>query len=74
MVKMKFTHGKKQMIDNVELDELFKDLQSILRKHPLVPEANVDELVSEWINDILFLAGKITEEELQETIRNLENE
>ena len=58
---MKFTYGKKQTVNNVELDELFKDLQSVLQKHPLAPKENVNELVSEWINDLLFLAGKITE-------------
>jgi hypothetical protein len=71
---MKFAYGKKQTVNNVELDELFKDLQTILEKHPLAPEENVNELVSEWINDLLFLAGKITEEELQETIQNLDSE
>jgi len=29
-------------------------------------------LVSEWINDILFVAGKITEEELQEVMKTFE--
>ena len=71
---MKFIYGKKQTVDKVELDELFKDLQNILQKHQLAPKENVNELISEWINDLLFLAGKITEEELQETIQNLESE
>jgi hypothetical protein len=43
-----------------------------LQKHPLVPAANIDALVSEWINDLLFLAGKITEEELQEAMQTFE--
>lgn len=70
---MKFTYGKKQKVDTVDLDKLFTDLQSVLQTHPLVPAANVDALVSEWINDLLFLAGKITEEELQEAMQTFEN-
>lgn len=70
---MKFTYGKKQKVDTVDLDKLFTDLQSVLQKHPLVPAANVDALVSEWINDLLFLAGKITEEELQEAMQTFES-
>jgi hypothetical protein len=69
---MKFAYGKKQKVDSIELDSLFTDLQSVLQKHPLVPKANVDALVSEWINDLLFLAGKITEEELQEALQTFE--
>lgn len=70
---MKFAYGKKQKVDTVDLDKLFTDLQSVLQKHPLVPAANVDALVSEWINDLLFLAGKITEQELQEAMQTFEN-
>ena len=70
---MKFTYGKKQTVDSVELDNLFTDLQGVLQKHPLVPHANIDTLVSEWINDLLFLAGKITEEELQEAMKTFES-
>jgi hypothetical protein len=66
---MKFTYGKKQKVDSIELDTLFTDLQAVLLKHPLVPRGNVDALVSEWINDLLFLAGKITEDELQEAMQ-----
>jgi hypothetical protein len=69
---MKFTFGKKQTVDTVELDNLFTDLQGVLQKHPLVPAANIDVLVSEWINDLLFLAGKITEQELQEAMQTFE--
>ena len=69
---MKFTYGKKQAVDSVELDNLFTDLRSVLQKHPLVPTANVDVLVSEWINDLLFLAGKITEDELKEAMEKFE--
>lgn len=70
---MKFVYGKKQEVDSVELDRLFTDLQAVLQKHPLVPAANIDALVSEWINDILFIAGKITEEELQEAMQSFES-
>jgi len=70
---LKFTYGKKQKVDSVDLDKLFTDLQSVLQKHPLVPAANIDALVSEWINDLLFLAGKITEEELQEAMQTFES-
>ena len=59
-------------MDNVELDSLFTDLRSVLQKHPLVAAANVDVLVSEWINDLLFLAGKITEDELKEAMEKFE--
>ncbi|MGA2789138.1 MAG: hypothetical protein ABSF00_00015 [Candidatus Bathyarchaeia archaeon] len=38
----------------------------------MVPTGNIDALVSEWINDILFVAGKITEEELQEVMKTFE--
>jgi hypothetical protein len=69
---MKFAYGKKQKVDDVELDKLFTDLQGVLQKHPLVPTGNIDALVSEWINDILFVAGKITEEELQEVLQTFE--
>jgi hypothetical protein len=69
---MKFMFGKKQKVDDVELDKLFTDLQGVLQKHPLVPTGNVDALVSEWINDILFVAGKITEEDLQEVMQTFE--
>lgn len=71
---MKFSFGEKQKVDEVELDSLFTDLQGVLRKHPLVPAANVDALVSEWINDLLFLAGKITEQELQEAMKSFETQ
>ena len=70
---MKFVYGKKQRVDSVELDNLFTDLQGVLQKHQLVPAANIDTLVSEWINDLLFLAGKITEEELQEAMKTFES-
>ena len=70
---MKFTFGKKQKLDGVELDKLFTDLQAVLQKHPIVPEANIQAIVSEWINDILFVAGKITEEELQEAMQTFES-
>jgi len=70
---LKFTYGKKQKVDTVDLDKLFTDLQSVLQKHPLVPAANIDALVSEWINDLLFLAGKITEQELQEAMQTFES-
>ena len=69
---MKFVYGKKQKVDTVELDKLFTDLQAVLQQHPIVPAANIDALVSEWINDILFVAGKITEEELQEAMHAFE--
>jgi hypothetical protein len=69
---LKFTYDKKQKVESVDLDKLFTDLQSVLQKHPLVPAANIDALVSEWINDLLFLAGKITEEELQEAMQTFE--
>ena len=71
---MKFVYGKKQQVDEVVLDNLFIDLQGVLLKHPLVPKGNVDALVSEWINDLLFLAGKITEEELQEAMQSFEKQ
>ncbi len=70
---MKFVYGKKQKVDDVELDKLFTDLQAVLQKHPLVPAGNIDALVSEWINDILFIAGKITEQELQEAMQTFES-
>ena len=69
---MKFVYGKKQSVDSILLDNLFTDLRGVLQKHPLVPAANVDVLVSEWINDLLFLAGKITEEELKEAMEKFE--
>ena len=69
---MKFVYGKKQSVDEVQLDNLFTDLRGVLQKHPLVPAANVDVLVSEWINDLLFLAGKITEDELKEAMQTFE--
>jgi hypothetical protein len=71
---LKFAYGKKQKVDTVELDNLFTDLQTVLKTHPLVPAANIDALVSEWINDLLFLAGKITEEELQEAMQAFETQ
>ncbi len=73
MAQLKFTYGKNQKVDSVELDKLFTDLQGVLQKHPLVPAANIDALVSEWINDLLFVAGKITEEELQEAMQTFES-
>ena len=63
---MKFTYGKNQKVNDIELDKLFFDLQVVLQKHPVVPAENIESLVSEWINDILFVIGKITDEELQE--------
>jgi hypothetical protein len=70
---LKFVYGKKQKVDGVELDQLFTELQAALQKHPLVPAANIEALVSEWINDILFVAGKITEQELQEAMQSFES-
>jgi len=63
---MKFTYGKNQKVNDIELDKLFLDLRVVLQKHPVVPDENIESLVSEWINDILFVIGKITDEELQE--------
>ena len=60
-------------MESVDLDKLFTDLQATLGKHPLVPAANIDDIVSEWINDLLFVAGKITEEELQEAMQTFES-
>ncbi len=74
MTQLKFTYGQKQNVDEVELDKLFTDLQGVLQKHPLVPAANIDALVSEWINDLLFVAGKITEKELQEALQTFESQ
>lgn len=71
---MKFSYGKKQKVDDVDLDSLFTDLQGVMQKHRLVPKGNIDALVSEWINDILFVAGKITEEELQEAMQSFESQ
>lgn len=56
----------------MELDSLFTELKTALQKHPVVPAANIDVLVSEWINDILFVAGKITEDELKEAMQTFE--
>jgi hypothetical protein len=70
---LKFVYGKKQKVDSVDLDKLFTDLQGVLQKHPLVPAANIDAIVAEWINDLLFVAGKITEEELQEAMKTFES-
>jgi hypothetical protein len=72
VIQLKFVYGKTQKVDSIELDKLFTDLQGVLQTHPLVPAANIDALVSEWINDLLFLAGKITEEELQEAMQTFE--
>ncbi len=55
----------------VDLDALFTDLQAVLRKHSVVPAENIDTLISEWMNDILFVTGKITDEELQEEAEEL---
>jgi len=71
---MKFAFGEKQKVDSVELDSLFTDLQTVLRKHPLVPSENIDTLISEWINDILFIKGLITEQELEEVAEEIEQE
>lgn len=71
---MKFAFGKKQKVDSVELDNLFTDLQAALKKHPLVPSENIDTLISEWINDILFIKGLITEKELEEAAEEIEAE
>lgn len=68
---MKFAYGKKQKVNDVELDKLFLDLQAVLQKHPVVPAEDIDALVSEWINDILFVIGKITDEELQEEAKEV---
>jgi hypothetical protein len=70
---LKFVYGKKQKVESVDLDKLFTDLQATLGKHPLVPAANIDDIVSEWINDLLFVAGKITEAELQEAMQTFES-
>ena len=73
MDHLKFVYGKKQKAESVDLDKLFTDLQTVLGKHPIVPAANIDAIVSEWINDLLFVAGKITEEELQEAMQTFES-
>jgi ribosomal protein L12E/L44/L45/RPP1/RPP2 len=70
---LKFVYGKNQKAESVDLDKLFTDLQTVLGKHPIVPAANIDAIVSEWINDLLFVAGKITEEELQEAMQTFES-
>jgi len=70
---LKFVYGNKQKAESVDLDKLFTDLQTVLGKHPIVPAANIDAIVSEWINDLLFVAGKITEDELQEAMKTFES-
>lgn len=74
VIEMKFAFGKKQKVDSVELDNLFTDLQAALKKHLLVPLENIDTLISEWINDILFIKGLITEKELEEAAEEIEAE
>lgn len=74
MNHLKFSYGQKQKVNSIELDKLFTDLQAVLQNHPLVPPSNVDAIVSEWINDLLFIAGKITEEEIQEAMRAFETQ
>ncbi|MGQ9543616.1 MAG: hypothetical protein ACUVTM_05995 [Candidatus Bathyarchaeia archaeon] len=69
---MKFGLGKKQKVSNVDLDELFTDLKNILLKHHLIPAESIDILVSEWVNDILFIAGMMTEEDLREEMEVLQ--
>jgi len=69
---LKFAYGKKQKVDSIDLDKLFTDLQGVLQKYPMVPPSNIDAIVSEWINDLLFVAGKMTEEELQEAMQSFE--
>lgn len=71
VIEMKFAFGKKQKVDSVELDNLFTDLQVVLKKHLLVPLENIDTLISEWINDILFIKGLITEKELEEVAEEI---
>ncbi len=70
---LKFVYGNKQKAESVDLDKLFTDLQTVLGKHPIVPAANIDAIVSEWINDLLFVGGKITEDELQEAMKTFES-
>jgi len=70
---LKFVYGNKQKAESVDLDKLFTDLQTVLGNHPIVPAANIDAIVSEWINDLLFVGGKITEEELQEAMQTFES-
>jgi len=74
VIEMKFAFGKKQKVDSVELDNLFTDLQAVLKKHLLVPLENIDTLISEWINDVLFIKGLITEKELEEAAEEIEAE
>jgi hypothetical protein len=71
---MRFTFGSKQRVDGTELDSLFTDLQTVLKRHPLIPSENIDTLITEWINDILFIKGLITEEELEEAAEKIEEE
>ena len=40
----------------------------------MVPSENIDTLISEWINDILFIKGLITEQELEEVAEEIEQE
>jgi len=71
VTQMKFALGKKQIVNNVNLDDLFTDLKNILLKCPLIPVESIDGLVSEWVNDVLFIAGIITEEDLKEEMKAL---
>ncbi|MBS7623439.1 hypothetical protein KEJ39_07185 [Candidatus Bathyarchaeota archaeon] len=71
---MRFTFGKKQRVNGTELDSLFTDLQTVLKRHPLIPTENIDTLITEWVNDILFIKGLITEEELEEAAEKIEED
>ena len=54
---MKYVAGKKMSIEKVDLDEVHHKLVQTLEKNFPHQELNLNEIVEEWINDLLYLAG-----------------
>lgn len=82
---MKFTYGKGQKIEGAELDKVRDQLLDVLKSSSgLIGKLSLNEIVDEWINDLLFLSGhaeldevkpvEVVETEIPEDIVDIDTE
>ncbi|MEM2921447.1 MAG: hypothetical protein QXF26_03925 [Candidatus Bathyarchaeia archaeon] len=55
---MRFTYGKGQKINEASLDDLYEKILNVLKaQQESLGILDSREIVTEWINDLLFLTG-----------------
>jgi hypothetical protein len=54
---MRYVMGKNMKIEGADLDALHRKLVAVVRECFPVGGLKLDEIVEEWVNDLLYLAG-----------------